>query len=67
MKTKDMLDYVLVNINADRRRVFMSSLGIIIGVVSIVALISVSEGLYGGMSERFGDMDMDLINVMPGS
>ncbi|HSD57060.1 MAG TPA: ABC transporter permease [Methanotrichaceae archaeon] len=63
----DMLDYVLVNINADRRRVFMSSLGIVIGVVSIVALISVSEGLYGGMSERFGDMDMDLINVRPGS
>jgi putative ABC transport system permease protein len=67
LKTMDMLDYVLVNINADRRRVFMSSLGIVIGVVSIVALISVSEGLYGGMSERFGDMDMDLINVRPGS
>lgn len=67
MKPMDMLDYVLVNINADRRRVFMSSLGIVIGVVSIVALISVSEGLYGGMSERFGDMDMDLINVRPGS
>ncbi len=62
-----MLDYVLVNINADRRRALMSSLGIIIGVVSIVALISVSEGLYGGVSERFGDFDMDLINVRPGS
>ncbi len=61
-----MLDYVLVNINADRRRALMSSLGIIIGVVSIVALISVSEGLYGGVSERFGDFDMDLINVRPG-
>lgn len=67
MKNRDMLDYVLVNINADRRRALMSSLGIIIGVVSIVALISVSEGLYGGMSERFGDFDMDLINVRPGS
>ncbi len=66
LKTRDMLDYVLVNINADRRRALMSSLGIIIGVVSIVALISVSEGLYGGVSERFGDFDMDLINVRPG-
>lgn len=62
-----MLDYVLISLNADRRRAFMSSLGIVIGVVSIVALISISEGLYGGMSERFGDMDMDLINVRPGS
>lgn len=67
MRMKDMLDYVLVSLNADRRRAFMSSLGIVIGVVSIVALISISEGLYGGMSERFGDMDMDLINIRPGS
>lgn len=67
MRMKDMLDYVLVSLNADRRRAFMSSLGVMIGVVSIVALISISEGLYGGMSERFGDMDMDLINVRPGS
>ena len=45
----------------------MSSLGIIIGVVSIIALLSVGQGLYGGVSERFGDLDMDLVTVRPGS
>lgn len=45
----------------------MSSLGIIIGVVSIVVLLSVGQGLYGGVNERFGDLDMDLISVRPGS
>jgi len=62
-----MLEYVLLSFRADWRRAFMSSLGIIIGVVSIIALLSVGQGLYGGVSERFGDLDMDLISVRPGS
>ncbi|MBN1323666.1 MAG: ABC transporter permease [Methanotrichaceae archaeon] len=67
MRPIDILEYVLLSFKSDRRRAFMSSLGIIIGVVSIVAMLSVSEGLYSGVNERFGDMEMDLINVRPGS
>jgi len=67
LKPVDMLEYVLLSIRADQRRAFMSSLGIIIGVVSIVTMLSVSEGLYGGVNERFGELDMDMINVRPGS
>ncbi len=67
MRPDDMLEYVLLSFRADRRRAFMSSLGIIIGVVSIVVLLSVGQGLYGGVNERFGDLDLDLISVRPGS
>lgn len=67
MRPEDMMEYVLLSFRTDRRRAFMSSLGIIIGVISIVALLSVGQGLYGGVSEQFGDMDMDLISVRPGS
>ena len=67
MRPDDMLEYVLLSFRSDWRRAFMSSLGIIIGVISIVALLSVGQGLYGGVSEQFGDMDMDLISVRPGS
>jgi len=67
LRPDDMLEYVLLSFRADWRRAFMSSLGIIIGVVSIIALLSVGQGLYGGVSERFGDLDMDLISVRPGS
>jgi putative ABC transport system permease protein len=67
LKPEDMLEYVLLSFKADRRRALMSSLGIIIGVVSIIALLSVGQGLYGGVNERFGDLDMDLISVRPGS
>jgi putative ABC transport system permease protein len=67
LRPDDMLEYVLLSFRADRRRAFMSSLGIIIGVVSIVVLLSVGQGLYGGVNERFGDLDLDLIRVRPGS
>jgi putative ABC transport system permease protein len=67
LRPDDMLEYVLLSFKADRRRALMSSLGIIIGVVSIIALLSVGQGLYGGVNERFGDLDMDLITVRPGS
>ena len=67
MKLDDMFEYVLLSFRADRLRAIMSSLGIIIGVISIVAMLSVGEALYGGVSEEFGDMDMDLIMVRPGS
>jgi putative ABC transport system permease protein len=67
LRPDDMLEYVLLSFKADRRRAMMSSLGIIIGVVSIIALLSVGQGLYGGVNERFGDLDMDLISVRPGS
>lgn len=67
MKLNDMLEYVLLNFKADRRRAFMSSLGIIIGVISIVVMLSVSEGLYGGVNERFADFDIDLITISSGS
>lgn len=67
MRPDDMLEYVLLSFKADWRRALMSGLGIIIGVVSIVALLSVGQGLYGGVSEQFGDLDMDLVSVRPGS
>jgi len=67
LRPDDMLEYVLLSFKADWSRALMSGLGIIIGVISIVALLSVGQGLYGGVSEQFGDFDMDLVSVRPGS
>jgi len=67
LRLDDMFEYVLLSFRADRGRALMSCLGIIIGVISIVVMLSVGEGLYGGVNESFGDLDMDLITVRPGS
>jgi putative ABC transport system permease protein len=44
----------------------MSSLGIIIGVMAIVVMLTLGDGLYSGVSQQFGDLDLDQMIVMPG-
>ena len=42
-------------------------MGIIIGVLAIVVMLSVGEGLYTGVSSQFSTLDLDVIHVIPGS
>ncbi|RQW81475.1 MAG: ABC transporter permease, partial [Methanothrix sp.] len=67
MKLPDMLEFIAVGFKADRFKTLMSSLGIIIGVLAIVVMMSVGEGLYSGVSSQFSTLDLDVIRVMPGS
>jgi len=67
MKLPDMLEFIAVGFKADRFKTLMSSLGIIIGVMAIVVMMSVGEGLYSGVSSQFSTLDLDVIRVMPGS
>ena len=53
MKLADMLEYIAAGFKADRFKTLMSSLGIIIGVMAIVVMLSVGEGLYLGVSSQF--------------
>ncbi len=53
MKLPDMLEFIAVGFKADRFKTLMSSLGIIIGVMAIVVMLSVGEGLYSGVSSQF--------------
>ena len=67
MKLPDMLEFIAVGFKADRFKTLMSSLGIIIGVMAIVVMLSVGEGLYSGVSSQFTTLNLDVIRVMPGS
>ncbi|HWQ20577.1 MAG TPA: ABC transporter permease [Methanotrichaceae archaeon] len=67
MKLPDMLEYIAVGFKADRFKTLMSSLGIIIGVMAIVVMLSVGEGLYSGVSSQFAAFDLDVIHVVPGT
>jgi putative ABC transport system permease protein len=44
----------------------MSSLGIIIGVMAIVVMLTLGDGLYSGVSQQFGDLDLDQMMITPG-
>lgn len=67
MKLADMLEYIAVGFKADRFKTLMSSLGIIIGVMAIVVMLSVGEGLYSGVSSQFSAFNLDVIRVIPGT
>jgi len=67
MRLADVLEYILISFKADRFKTFMSSLGIIIGVLSIVVMLSMGEGLYSGVFSEFKGLDLDVINVVPGT
>ncbi|MBW6519072.1 MAG: ABC transporter permease [ANME-2 cluster archaeon] len=66
MKFYDALEFVFLSFRGEKFKTVMSSLGIIIGVAAIVVMLSVGEGLITGVSEVFGDMDLNLVQVMPG-
>ncbi len=66
MKLIDALEQVSLSFSSNRFKTIMSSLGIIIGVIAIVVMLSVGEGLQEGVGEAFGGADLDVITVFPG-
>jgi putative ABC transport system permease protein len=65
MKFYDALEFVFLSFSGEKFKTVMSSLGIIIGVAAIVVMLSVGEGLVTGVSSVFGDMDLDMVQVIP--
>ncbi|MCK4938288.1 MAG: ABC transporter permease [Methanosarcinales archaeon] len=66
MKFYDALEFVFLSFKGEKFKTVMSSLGIIIGVAAIVVMLSVGEGLVTGVSSVFGDMDLNMVQVIPG-
>ncbi len=66
MKLIDALEQISLSFSSNRFKTIMSSLGIIIGVIAIVVMLSVGEGLQAGVGKAFGGMDLDVITVFPG-
>lgn len=62
-----MLEFIAVGFKADRFKTLMSSLGIIIGVMAIVVMLSVGQGLYSGVSSQFSAFNLDVVRVIPGT
>lgn len=50
----------------ERRRVGLAALGVVIGVTSIVLLISIGTGARSYVKEQFGGIGADVLVVMPG-
>ncbi|MDD5616765.1 MAG: ABC transporter permease [Candidatus Methanoperedens sp.] len=66
MKLIDALEQVSLSFRSNKFKTLMSSLGIIIGVIAIVVMLSVGEGLQEGVGKAFQGLDLDVITVFPG-
>ncbi|MCX9081107.1 MAG: ABC transporter permease [Candidatus Methanoperedens sp.] len=66
MKLMDALEQVLLSFSANKFKTILSCLGIIIGVIAIVVMLSVGQGIQEGVGEVFSGLDLDIITIFPG-
>jgi putative ABC transport system permease protein len=65
VKASDVLEYAITDFTSSKFKTMMSSLGIIIGVLAIVAMLTLGDGLYSGISGQFGSLELDTMAVLP--
>ena len=66
MKLADLLQLALSRLSTGKLRTALTMLGVIIGVASVVALVSVAQGATKGISDRLQNLGTNLVTVSPG-
>ena len=56
-----------ISLNRNKMRSFLTALGIIIGVMSVVGMVALGQGAYYSVQDNISKMGTNLIMVMPGS
>ncbi len=56
-----------ISLSRNKMRSFLTALGIIIGVTSVVAMVALGQGAYFSVQENISKMGTNLIMIMPGS
>ena len=67
MRYLELVQLALSRLAAARMRAILTMLGVIIGVGSIVALVSVAQGATSGITDRIASLGTNLLTVQPGS
>lgn len=65
MKISDVLDYVISDFRDNKFKTFLSCLGIILGVMAIITLLTVSAGVFAGLTQQFTHIETDTIAIYP--
>ncbi len=67
MKFNELIILAFKSIAANKLRSFLTTLGIIIGVFSIILLVSIGSGLQSYITNEISSLGSNLIDVLPGS
>lgn len=66
MPILELLRSALDSIRANKVRAFLTTLGVTIGVLSVILLVSLGEGVQQYLGETFAGLGTNLLQVMPG-
>ena len=67
MTTKDILEETYTALSANKVRSMLTMLGIVIGISSVIAMVSIGQGAQGAISASIQSIGSNLILVMPGA
>ena len=66
MTFKKLLKIAWRSVKSNKSRSLLTTLGVIIGVASVIILVSVGSGLKDYITSEMQDMGSNLVMVMPG-
>ncbi|MCZ7394041.1 MAG: ABC transporter permease [Candidatus Methanoperedens sp.] len=66
MRLLDIFLLSLSHVRKSRMRSWLTIVGVIIGVASVVAIISIGQGMQENVQQRLGGFGADIITVIPG-
>lgn len=67
MNLLSVIKLAFISIGRNKMRSFLTALGIIIGVASVITMVGLGQGAYYSVQEQISKMGTNLIMVMPGS
>jgi len=67
MKTTDIIHETYSALMANKIRTGLTMLGIIIGIGSVIAMVSIGQGAQGSIESRIQSLGSNLVQVLPGS
>jgi putative ABC transport system permease protein len=67
MSFKNLLKIAVNALSRNKFRAFLTMLGIIIGVASVIAMLAIGEGSKISIQEQISGMGLNLVSVVPGS
>jgi len=67
MKLKDTLEETYVALSANKTRSGLTMLGIVIGISSVIALVSIGQGAASGITSSVQSLGSNLLQISPGA
>ncbi len=66
MRLSDILGLVVTHLMNRGLRSWLTVLGIVVGVMAVVAIVSIGEGMQQSVTEQFSKLGVDTITITPG-